>query len=219
MNMKTLKLKTGRLIVALAVLTLAAGTGVHAQLGKQMGLLNPNTASEADLAKVPHLNAEMAKGLVAKRPFLSITELNTHLKQSLSDEQLKEVYGKLFVPINLNTASGEEIMLIPGAGRKMAHEFDEYRPYKSFAKFRKEIAKYVDDKEVARFEQYLFIAIDLNTASDEDILSIPGMGKRMLHEFKEYRPYKNIEQFRKEIGKYVDEKEVARLERYVTIGE
>jgi hypothetical protein len=37
------------------------------------------------------------------------------------------------------------------------------------------------------------------------------MGKRMLHEFKEYRPYKTIEQFRKEIGKYVDQKEVARL--------
>jgi hypothetical protein len=43
------------------------------------------------------------------------------------------------------------------------------------------------------------------------------MGKRMLHEFKEYRPYKTIDQFRKEIGKYVDKKEVARLERYVTI--
>jgi hypothetical protein len=39
----------------------------------------------------------------------------------------------------------------------------------------------------------------------------------MLHEFKEYRPYTSMEQFRKEIGKYVGEDEVARLERYVTI--
>jgi DNA uptake protein ComE-like DNA-binding protein len=59
------------------------------------------------------------------------------------------------------------------------------------------------------------VPINLNTASD--ILTIPGMGKRMLREFKEYRPYKNIEQFRKEIGKYVDKKEVARLEGYVTL--
>ena len=50
-----------------------------------------------------------------------------------------------------------------------------------------------------------------------DILTIPGLGARMLREFKEYRPYKAIEQFRREIGKYVDAKEVARLERYVTI--
>jgi hypothetical protein len=43
------------------------------------------------------------------------------------------------------------------------------------------------------------------------------MGQRMLQEFKEYRPYKGMQQFRREIGKYVDDKEVARLERYVTI--
>ena len=43
------------------------------------------------------------------------------------------------------------------------------------------------------------------------------MGQRMLHEFKEYRPYKSMEQFRREIGKYVSKQEVARLERYVTI--
>ena len=39
----------------------------------------------------------------------------------------------------------------------------------------------------------------------------------MLREFKEYRPYKAVEQFRKEIGKYVNAKEVARLERYIVI--
>ena len=33
----------------------------------------------------------------------------------------------------------------------------------------------------------------------------------------EYRPYKAVEQFRREIGKYIDTKEVARLERHVTL--
>lgn len=54
-------------------------------------------------------------------------------------------------------------------------------------------------------------------SGDDEILSIPGIGKRMLHEFKEYRPYKAIGQFRREIGKYVDKQEVARLEKYVTL--
>ena len=40
----------------------------------------------------------------------------------------------------------------------------------------------------------------------------------MIHEFEEYRPYAGIEQFRREIGKYVDEDEVARFERYMVIG-
>ena len=39
----------------------------------------------------------------------------------------------------------------------------------------------------------------------------------MAHEFEEYRPYTDLDQFRQEIGKYVDENEVARLERYVTL--
>jgi len=75
----------------------------------------------------------------------------------------------------------------------------------------------VDNAELARLERYVFVPINLNTASDEDILSIPGLGQRMLHEFKEYRPYRSIEQFRREIGKYVSAKEVARFERYVTL--
>ena len=59
--------------------------------------------------------------------------------------------------------------------------------------------------------------ININTATDAEILAIPGMGPRMLREFKEYRPYTSIEQFRREIGKYVDKAEVARLEQYITI--
>jgi DNA uptake protein ComE-like DNA-binding protein len=59
--------------------------------------------------------------------------------------------------------------------------------------------------------------IDLNTATDAQILAIPGVGQRMLREFKEYRPYTSMDQFRREIGKYVDKAEVARLEQYVTI--
>jgi len=59
--------------------------------------------------------------------------------------------------------------------------------------------------------------ININTATDAEILAIPGMGPRMLREFKEYRPYTSIAQFRREIGKYVDKAEVARLEKYIVI--
>ena len=61
------------------------------------------------------------------------------------------------------------------------------------------------------------VPININTATDAQILAIPGMGPRMLREFKEYRPYTSIEQFRREIGKYVDKAEVARLEQYIVI--
>lgn len=210
--MKLLKLFFG---TALASLLLAGNA--DAQLGRQQGLLDPNIAGEKELLALPHMNAELVKGLLENRPFLSMTDLNAFLSKSLKAEQLTGLYGKLFLHLNLNTAPEAEIMMIPGVGKRIAHEFEEYRPYKSLAQFRKEIGKYVDEKEVARLEQYVFVPINLNTAGDEDILSIPGSGKRVLHEFKEYRPYKNLEQFRREMGKYWNAKEVARLERYITL--
>lgn len=204
-------------VITSFVLATSLAVRVESQVGRRQALIYPNNAAEKDLLALPHMNATIVKGIVERRPFLSMADLNAFLSQSLKKEQLTELYGKMFVPLNLNTATKEEILMIPGVGNRMLHEFEEYRPYKSLAQFRKEIGKYVDAKEVARLEQYVFAPINLNTASDEDILSIPGLGPRMLHEFKEYRPYRNIEQFRKEIGKYVNAKEVARLERYVTL--
>jgi DNA uptake protein ComE-like DNA-binding protein len=204
------------LVTATSLATLLAAP-LAAQVGKSVTIIDPNVAGAKELAALPHMNDELVKDIMAQRPFLSMSDLNAFLTKSLKKEQLTELYGRMFIHINLNTASRDEILLIPGVGNRMLHEFEEYRPYPALAKFHREIDKYVDDKELARLEQYVFVPIDLNTASDENILSIPGLGKRMLHEFKEYRPYKNIEQFRREIGKYVDKKEVARLERYVTI--
>jgi DNA uptake protein ComE-like DNA-binding protein len=207
-------------VVRAAVFTgavlLLASAGAVAQVGK--GLVEPNIASEQELLGLPNMNATIVKGIMEKRPFLTMADLNSYLAgQGLTKEQLTALYGRMFVHLNLNTATREEILLIPNLGNRMVREFLEYRPYKAMAQFRREMGKYVDEKEVARMEQYVFVPINLNTASDEDILTIPGLGPRMLREFKEYRPYKGIEQFRREIGKYVDKKEVARLERYVSI--
>jgi DNA uptake protein ComE-like DNA-binding protein len=200
----------------LLTLIIALAAGVSAQVGQRQNLLDANTASDKELASLPHMTPALAKTILDRRPFASIKDLDA-LLTALTPQQRSELYGRAFVAINLNTAPRDEILLIPGLGARMAHEFEEYRPYKTLAQFRKEIGKYVDQKEVARLEQYVFIPINLNTASDADILSIPGLGQRMLHEFKEYRPYKSMEQFRREIGKYVSKQEVARLERYVTI--
>jgi DNA uptake protein ComE-like DNA-binding protein len=204
------------------LLALAAAASITltlpAQVGRQPGMLDPNVATEQELQTVPHITAAIAKAIHDQRPFLSQKDLNDFLAgKSLTKEQLAAVYGKMFVHLNLNTASKEEILMIPGVGNRMLHEFEEYRPYENLARFRREMSKYVKDPEVERLSGYVFVPINLNTASDEDILTIPGMGRRMLHEFKEYRPYDGIERFRKEIGKYVNEKEVARLERYVFV--
>lgn len=209
-----LKLKMS--VAVVLALCVWSSTAMQGQVGK--GLLDANTVAEAELATLPGMTPAIAKALVAARPFASVVELNTFLTgQKLSTDQITAFYGKAFIHVNLNTGTREEILLIPGAGNRMVREFGEYRPWKSWAQFDKEIGKYVNAQEVARLKQYVFIPVNLNTATDEDILSIPGAGNRMVREFKEYRPWKTKEQFEKEIGKYVNAKEVARLWRYVVI--
>jgi predicted DNA-binding helix-hairpin-helix protein len=204
-------------ITTAILLVTASSIVLQAQVGKSQGLIEPNLASEKELLGLPGMNAVLVKGILDQRPFAGMAQLNAFLSKMMNKDQLATLYTRMFIPLNLNAAADEEILSIPNMGPRMLHEFKEYRPYKALTVFRREMGKYVDEKEVARLEQYVFVPISLNVATDADILSIPGLGPRMLREFKEYRPYKTMEQFRREIGKYVDEKEVARLERYVTL--
>lgn len=202
---------------ALAFAVCSLGAVLNGQVGKG-AILDANSAVEKELLTLPHMTPAIVKALLEKRPFASVVELNTFLTgQSLTPAQVTELYGKTFIHVNLNTGTPEEILLIPGAGKRMVREFAEYRPWKTWGQFDKEISKYVGQPETDRLKQYVFIPVNLNTATDADILSIPGAGSRMVREFKEYRPWKTKEQFEKEIGKYVGAKEVARLWRYVVI--
>jgi len=177
-------------------------------------VLNANLATESDLIALG-LSSELVTKLLAARPFLTMADFNVNI----AEENTEELFKKLFVPFNLNTTAEKDFKMIPGVGDKMAHEFEEYRPYTSVLQFKREIGKYVDENEVARYLDYVFVPVELNTATENDIKALPGVGDKMTHEFLEYRPYKNLAQFRKEIGKYVDDKELSRLERFVYLKE
>lgn len=60
--------------------------------------------------------------------------------------------------------------------------------------------------------------LNLNSVSADELLAtIPGFSSRMTREFAEYAPYVSIQQFRREIGKYVDDATVAGYEQYVYV--
>ena len=146
------------LCAALAAALVITSRPAYSQVGKPVTIVDANLVTEADLAKLPHMNATLAKAVIAKRPFKTVKDLDAALS-SLKKEERTELYAKLFVPINLNTATDEEILLIPGVGTRMLREFKEYRPYTALAQFHREIGKYVDNTELARLEQYVFVPV------------------------------------------------------------
>ena len=119
--------------------------------------LDPNNASQAELLTIPGMGAAAAGAVIDGRPYTDMVAFNNALPADLTDEQRDAVYTRIWLPLDLNTASGEEIQLIPGVGDQMQHEFEEYRPYCGIEEFRREIGKYVDDAEVARLERYVVV--------------------------------------------------------------
>ena len=118
--------------------------------------------------------------------------------------------------VDPNTATQEQLVAA-GADSATAAAIVAGRPYQNMVAVNRALPARLDSAARRTLYGTVWMPLDLNTASDEEILLIPGIGARMLREFKEYRPYTNIAQFRREMGKYVDEQEVARMEKYVTI--
>ena len=111
--------KSCSLAFAMVAGMLVAGPAV-AQVGKPVTIVDANFATEKELSAMPHMTAALAKSVIDARPFQSAVDLDKLLANSLSADQRKELYGKLFVHLNLNTCTKEEIMLIPNAGARMA---------------------------------------------------------------------------------------------------
>lgn len=120
-------------------------------------LVDPNSATQQQLVSAG-LDSAAAAAVVAGRPYSDMTAVDRVLAgRSITAEQRRAVYAKVWKPIDLNKASDQEILLIPGIGNRMLREFKEYRPYTSIEQFRREMGKYVDDAEVARLEKYVSI--------------------------------------------------------------
>lgn len=120
-------------------------------------MLSPNEATREELLALGTVHATLVDTLIARRPYSSMLAVDSVLAGTLDEEQRDSVYTRVWIPIDLNSASDEEILLIPGLGDRMLHEFKEYRPYRGIEQFRREIGKYVDDAEVARLERYVTI--------------------------------------------------------------
>lgn len=133
----------------------AASDAVAPAAAEAGAVIDANTATEAQLAEVEGMTPELAAAIVAGQPYADVTAFDAKLRESLSETAAAELRTRVFVPVNLNTASEDAIRLIPGMTPKMEHEFMEYRPYEDMAEFDREIGKYVDAAEVARFRNYV----------------------------------------------------------------
>jgi DNA uptake protein ComE-like DNA-binding protein len=103
---------------------------------------------------------------------------------------------------NLNSATSEQFMAIPGAGERMTREFEEYRPYTSIGQFRGEIGKYVSPEEVAAFEAYIFVPIDPNQSDADTLQQAPGVTAEAAQVLIAGRPFDSSQAFLAALGQH-----------------
>jgi DNA uptake protein ComE-like DNA-binding protein len=118
--------------------------------------------------------------------------------------------------LNLNEATGDDYLAaIPGFGNRMVREFLEYRPYISIQQFRREIGKYVDETQVAEYEQYVYVPVNVDESDAETLQQIPGLDETIAAELMAARPYGSNEAFLTKLAEYVSAAQLAGAESYL----
>jgi hypothetical protein len=107
--------------------------------------------------------------------------------------------------LNLNDVTEDALLvMIPDFSNRMVREFFEYRPYVSIQQFRREIGKYVDEAQVAEYEQYVYVPVDPNDSDADSLMQIPGVDETVANQLIEDRPYESNDAFMTALGASLD---------------
>ena len=123
-------------------------------------LLDPNTATQAQLSAVEGLSAAQVQAILDGRPFATPTELHAAIGNGMEYVDMFDIYSAVFVKVNINRGETEDYMMIPTTltPEHIAREVNEYRPYRDLeADFSREMMKYVSPKEVAFLERFVVL--------------------------------------------------------------
>ena len=203
-------------------------------------LFNLNTVTAEELLTIPDFSNRMVREFMEYRPYISITQFRREIGKYVDEAQVAAWEKYVYVPVQIDASDAETLKQIPGVTDDIAAQLIAARPYNDFATFLTKLTTVLTPEQVEYAKNYLdgydmsaeatpaatveatvtaqtFALFDLNSVTAEQLLTIPDFSNRMVREFMEYRPYISITQFRREIGKYVDEAQVAAWEKYVYV--
>lgn len=187
---------------------------------------NLDTISSDEILTIPNAGDRMTREFEEYRPYTSIVQFREEIGKYVDDDIVAAYERYLFVAVDPNNADAETLLQLPGLTEDGANTLTAARPFDSNDTFLAALGDLVSSDHAAVAAGFLtgnagntvtWQLFNLNTAGDEQLLTIPNLGDNMLAEFKEYRPYTSITQFREEIGKYVDTDVVAAYEGYVFV--
>ena len=193
------------------------------------------------LKQIPGVDDTIANELIAARPYTTndafLAKLTTYLtadqmtfapnylegympseatpEATVSSEVTAEATMEAFTRFNLNTATSDDFLTIPDMNNRMVREYMEYRPYVSILQFRQEIGKYVGDAQVAAWEPFVFVPVQVDQADVETLKQIPGVDDTIANELIAARPYTTNDAFLAKLATYLTPTQVAFAQNFL----
>ena len=165
------------------------------------------------------MSRRVVVGLILPVAFGGMFGLGGVVAQSTSDVSTPiaspQASPTVFTLINLNTATADDLLAIPGMSDRMTREFEKYRPYTSIVQFREEIGKYVDESQVAAYETYVYVPIDVNAADAETLMQLPGVDETIAQSLIDGRDYADNQAFLDALASQVSPADAAMAANYL----
>jgi DNA uptake protein ComE-like DNA-binding protein len=176
-------------------------------------------SSDADtFAQLPGVSADIADQLTSGAPYADDAAFLAALSSVVSAEfaalaprflASTAAATATWIKFNLNTASDDQFLTIPGIGEKMLDEFNEYKPYSSIVQFRQEIGKYVDESQVSDWEHYVFVPVNIASADAETLMQLPGASDEDANSLVDSVPFADAAAFEAVLGSLVSAEQLA----------
>ncbi|HEU0113036.1 MAG TPA: hypothetical protein VFQ80_00065 [Thermomicrobiales bacterium] len=187
---------------------------------------NLNLITAEQILAIPGAGERMTREFPEYRPYTTIRQFRQEIGKYVEPAVVAGYERYVFAPVAPNDADADTLGQLPGVDADIAQALIGGRPYADDPAFLAALGKHVSPDQPAAAPAYLaaaahgsapWIKFNLNTATDAQFQTIPGVGGQMLREFAEYRPYTSLAQFQKEIGKYVDAAQVAAYQAYLFV--
>lgn len=190
----------------------------------------PTTSSSATAVQAPtavpiqaptEISAVAPAALATQAPAVESTPMPVETVPVVETEVVAatvapDVATPVTTKLNLNEATGDDYLAaIPGFGSRMVREFLEYRPYISIVQFRREIGKYVDDTQIAEYEKYIYVPVNVDESDAETLKQLPGVDDAIAAELSAGRPYGSNEAFLAKLAELVSAAQVAEAQAYL----